>query len=126
MTPTGRTPYRKWTDEQLAQSAKGFQTRGEFLAGDPSAYLTAKRRKIFEKIVAHMKPARTRWTEKAVRAEAKKYNTRGDFHKHSRAAYSAACKLKILADATSHMPSYAGKGKTRGPNIITLRKQVAQ
>ena len=116
--------YTKWTDEALEAEAKKYNTPGDFLKGSPSAYMTAKRRKIYEKITQHMFDGRFKWTPKMVAAVAKRYKTRGEFFKGDRSAYSAAVRMEILEEVTEHMPRYAGKGKKRGPNVRTLQKQA--
>lgn len=116
--------YIKWTDESLMAEARKYNTLGDFLKGSPSAYMTAKRRDIFEKVTAHMFSARFVWTPAMVAHEAKKYKTRGEFVENARSAYSAAVRMGILEDVTSHMPRYAGKGKKRGPNKRTLEKTM--
>jgi hypothetical protein len=120
-----RGPYRKWTDEALKTEAAKYKTRGDFLKGSPSAYMTAKRLGLFEDITKHMFTGRFTWTEAMVKSEAKKYKTRTEFFKGARSAYSAAVRMDILDKVTEHMPSYAGKGKKRGPNIRTLSKAAA-
>lgn len=115
--------YTKWTEESLIAEAKKYNTIGDFLKGSPSAYMTSKRRDLFEKVTAHMYSGRFTWTPKMVANEAKKYKTRSAFFKGSRSAYSAAVRMEILEDVTAHMPRYAGKGQKRGPNKRTLEKQ---
>lgn len=122
MTDKPKKKYTKWTDEKLVAEAKKYQTRGEFLKGSPSAWMTAKRRDMLDEITAHMYDARFKWTKRMLKNEAKKYKTRSAFFKGSRSAYSAAVRMEILEEITEHMPRYAGKGKKRGPNIRTLRK----
>ena len=117
--------YTKWTDEALAREAQKYHTPGDFLKYSPSAYMTAKRRKIYEDITQHMFDGRFKWTEKMVREAAKRYQTRGEFFKKDRSAYSAAVRMEILEEVTAHMPRYAGKGQKRGPNKRTLEKKVA-
>ena len=120
-----RGPNRKWTQEALENEAQKYNTRGDFLKGSPSAYMTAKRLKVFTAITGHMYAARFTWTLTMILNEAKKYQSRTDFFKSARSAYSAAVRLDILEEACEHMPRYAGKGKTRGPNVRTTSKQVA-
>lgn len=114
--------YTKWTEESLASEAKKYNTLGDFLKFSPSAYMVAKRRKIFDTVTAHMYAGRFTWTAKMVTSEAAKYETRGAFFKGARSAYSAAVRMDILEEVTKHMPRYAGKGKKRGPNKRTLDK----
>ena len=116
--------YKKWTDESLAAEAKKYKTLGDFLKYSPSAYMTAKRRKIFEEITQHMFAGRFTWTPKMVADAAARYETRGEFFKNERSAYSAAVRMEILEEVTAHMPRYAGKGQKRGPNKRTLEKQA--
>lgn len=117
-----RGPNRKWTQTALENEAKKYTTRGDFLKGSPSAYMTAKRLKVFTDITGHMFAARFMWTAKMVLNEAKKYKSRTDFFKGSRSAYAAAVRFDMLEDSCAHMPRYAGKGKTRGPNVRTTSK----
>ena len=116
--------YNKWTNESLAAEAKKYNTPGEFLKLSASAYMTSKRRGIFEEITEHMFSGRFTWTRNMIESEAKKYTTRGAFFKGSRSAYSAATRMDILEEITEHMPRYAGKGQKRGPNKRTLVKQA--
>ena len=120
-----RGPNRKWTQPVLEAEAKKYTTRGDFLKGSPSAYMTAKRLDVFEDICKHMYAARFTWTKTMIENEAKKYETRTEFFKGSRSAYSAAMRLDIMDEVTEHMPRYAGKGDKRGPNIRTTSKKVA-
>lgn len=115
----------KWTDEALAAEAAKYTTRGDFLKANPSAYMTAKRKGIYESITKHMFKARFKWTKEMLVSEAKKYDTRTEFFKKSRSAYEAAVRMGVYEDITKHMPTYSGRGKKRGPNIRTLRKEAA-
>lgn len=126
---------KKWTLEKLTACAAQYKTRGDFLKGDTSAYMTAKRIGVYDEITAHM-PASKRgrsgergasiWTDDKVLAIAKTFTNKSEFYQGAPGAYKAAKRNPELWEkATAHMPDYAGKGKKRGPNVRTLRKEAS-
>lgn len=115
--------YTKWTDAKLRTIAASFDTPSAFHEAEPTAYMAAKRREIFDSITAHMGNGRIQWTREKIEIEAAKYETRTAFSKGSRGAYSAAARAKILDEVCAHMSRYAGKGQKRGPNKRTTAKK---
>jgi hypothetical protein len=95
--------YKKWTFEKLQEEALKYKTRGEFQKNSLSAYGTALKRKILNKICSHMANVYHYWTNKKLAQEAKKYKTRGEFQNKSPNAYQTAYKRKILDKICSHM-----------------------
>jgi len=111
--------YRRLTPEKLAEIAKQFKTRREFYDGDPSAFVSAGRKKIevpdpkdanklveislLDHICAHMYKKRFRWTKAMIAGVAKQYDTRSAFASGNKAAYSAALRQDVLDDVCAHM-----------------------
>lgn len=93
----------KWTVEQLAEEAKKYQTRTEFVTSCPAAYHAAYIRGILDLICGHMIEKRHDWTEEEIETEAKKYKTRSTFYKGCSKAYTAAREMGILDKVCSHM-----------------------
>lgn len=106
---TGTKTYRKLSPEKLASIARQFTTRRAFYEGDPSAYVSAKRKGILDDVCAHMFTGRFKWTKAMILSAAKRYKTRTEFAKGNKAAYSAAARHGILDEACAHMPKYVSK-----------------
>ena len=95
------------TDKQLADRAKLYKTKSEFMKNDLSSYQKALRRgdEFFKSITAHMVPMRKKWTEENLRKEALKYQSKKSFHGGSPSAYNAAKNrgFDFFVDITKHM-----------------------
>ena len=119
----------KVTNEQIAQRAKQFSTRGAFAKGSKSYYNLASQRGILKSVCAHMKSGchgfvhinskRRVWTLDDVLTEARKYSTKGDFRKGSRGAYDAAKRDFDFNAVCTHMVK-------KEPTKDELRAIVAQ
>lgn len=102
---------KKWTDELLAEEALKYSSRHAFAVGASSAYTLANRRKILDKICAHMTKKRVAWSKDLVFKVAREYETRTEFFRGDRAAYAAAQRMGIFDEACAHMPKYAPRGE---------------
>lgn len=90
------------TLENLILEAKKYKSRGEFQKKSASAYVTARKRGLLDKICSHMRPKRIKWTDDMIKAEALKYSNRAEFQ-HKSQAYSPAHKRGILDKVCGHM-----------------------
>jgi len=104
--------YRKLTPEILADIASQHNNRRAFYDADPSAYVSARRRKIvvdgkeislLDHICAHMYRKKFQWTPEMIKNVSAKYQTRTAFAQGDKAAYAAAQRQGILDDVCTHM-----------------------
>lgn len=111
--------YRRLTPEALAEIASKYKTKREFYDADPSAFVSAGRKKItvpdpkkkgkeieislLDHICTHMYTRKFRWTVAMIENVAKEYQTRSAFAKGNKAAYSAALRQDCLDTVCSHM-----------------------
>ena len=96
-------PTYKWSKEAVADEAKLYGSRKDFMKGSSGAYDRAIKQRWINEVCAHMPILKRSWTVEAVATEALKYNTRAEFQKKSPAARSAATSLGIYEDVCSHM-----------------------
>ena len=135
----GNKTYRKLTPEALMEIAGQYKTRREFYEGDPSAFVSASRRKInvpvlkkdgseykpprtqevrlLDHVCAHMYTGRFKWTKSMILNAAKSYQTRTDFAKGNKSAYTAARRRGLLAEACAHMPRCVSKKQREAENV---------
>jgi len=95
----------KWTDEMLADEAKKYETRSDFVKGSNAAR-TAQRRGIMDKICAHMPIRRDmpqKYTDDDLINIASKYSTLADFYKQDNGAYQTLKRRPIWNEATKHL-----------------------
>jgi len=92
-----------WTDDEILQEAKKYNTRKEFATGSASAYETARKRGLLEEACKHMEVLINKWTYEMVSNAASKFNTRYEFQKGNLAAYAASRKLGCTDEICSHM-----------------------
>lgn len=133
--------YRSLTPKVLADIAKQYNTKREFYEADPSAFVSASRKKVvrpvskkyipkkfigpiqmvettlLEEICKHMYAGRFKWTESMILNAAKPYKTRTDFAKGNKSAYTAARRRGLLEKACSHMPRYLSKKQRAAENV---------
>jgi len=99
----GGKPF-KWTENKLIKYVKKYKTRGDFCNDNESAYNSANRLKIMDKLFEnHINSGYTNrqvkegyWTKEKIQEEANKYNTIMQFRKECSKAYHAASNLKII------------------------------
>lgn len=104
---TNKKPKGYWTKEKCKEEALKYTTFKDFREYSSSAYSTAKRLKILNKICLHMnckerKPINY-WNYDLCKNEALKYNNKKDFYTNSLSAYKASVKNKWINDVCSHM-----------------------
>jgi hypothetical protein len=102
----------KWSIEQLEQEALKYKTKKEFKEKNSRAFHAAAKRKLVDKICAHM-PKRMdtsgtnssscKWTFEKLQEEASKHKSRSDFEKENLSAYNSALKRGFLDQICSHM-----------------------
>jgi hypothetical protein len=83
--------YNKWTPENLEQEAAKYNTPGEFLKANPSAY-NLYRSAVNKGLISDRfedNRVNNKWTPKNLEPEAAKYDTLGEFAKSNRSAYNA-------------------------------------
>jgi hypothetical protein len=97
----------KYSDKELEEAAKKYDTKGDFIKGDFHKYHASKKRGLdfFNRITAHMnRVIREPYTEKELMDIAKNYKTRSAFQFGNPSAYQAAVKKDYFNDITKHMP----------------------
>ena len=104
----GRTDKQEisgyWTEKKLQEEVNKYKTRGEFQNKNASAYQSAIKKNILDKLFndqSNQGYSENRrevgyWTEEKLQEEADKYETINDFSNNNKAAYSAARKKKII------------------------------
>ncbi len=97
----------KWTDKELEDEAKKYQTITDFRKNSPKAAAVARirGREFYDKITLHLQPTLIQWTDEMLRDEAKKYKNKAEFRKKSPKAYAVANtrSKEFWDDITSHM-----------------------
>lgn len=92
-----KRPYKKWTDDELAEIAKKYKNHRDFRTNDARAYDVATKKGILSTICSHMKYLQKRWTNAQLEKEARKYKTRRDFRKNSTSAYKLSELRNLLS-----------------------------
>lgn len=98
-----RKPY---TEEELAEIASQYETRGELKKANSSVYDAIKRHGLCDKLYAHMKNGRKVvkvWTKEKLAAIASKYDNIAEFRKNEYNAYAAIARRHLYDELTSHM-----------------------
>lgn len=94
----------KWTIDILKNEALKYNTRADFLKGNPKAYGAATRYKIIDNITQHMgKKKNEKISSEYIIDVAKKYNILKDFVKDHPNLYQLILKRNLIDQATSHM-----------------------
>lgn len=102
----GHKPKNYWTKEKLISDAKKYETRAEWRSSSPSAYVTAKSKKLLDECCKHMQNIRKPggyWTKNNVVKSAKKYQTIVSWSMAESAAYDASKRNGWYKEATKHM-----------------------
>jgi hypothetical protein len=94
---------RTWTDNEIRNEAKKYQTISDFRKYAKNAMDAAINHGIYDEVTKHMKRAYTDWTKDMVWKEALKYETRSEFMRGNYAAYQAAHNKGWFDDVTTHM-----------------------
>jgi hypothetical protein len=94
---------KKYTDEQIAEEAKKYKTRGEFQKNSSSKYNIALQRGLLDEICSHMNYICKPWCSDDLLRIAKKYKTRGELRKNRPDVYSAIHKKKLQETHFRHM-----------------------
>jgi len=110
----------RWTEALLAKEARKFRTRKEFKTQSSSAYNAAHRRRIIDKICAHMEVKQRVWTADSIRQEARRHSSLTDFWQTSAAAARNAKKLGIFDSVTAHMI------RTRNPPGFWTKEKIGE
>ncbi|MCP4935047.1 MAG: GIY-YIG nuclease family protein [bacterium] len=107
---TQQRPRGYWTKKRVAEEAKRYKTRGEFVEKNKSAYVIAHRNGWLEDVCAHMTRERRPhgfWTEGVIVQEAQKYQSRKEFKQGSSRAYAVALDGAYLDEVCAHMQELA-------------------
>ncbi len=97
---------KKWSDQDLIEDARRFESRSEWQTGSASKYQTALQRGILDVCCEHMSPVRQpkgTWDEASIIKSAQPYNSKTEWRQHFPGAYLKARKLGILQKCTAHM-----------------------
>jgi hypothetical protein len=92
-----------YTDEEIENEAKKYDTIADFRKYSPNFYSLAKTRKLMPKFREFLQTKVTNWTDEMLRDEALKYDKKMDFNRNSESAYVIAKQRGIFNDITSHM-----------------------
>ena len=106
-----RKKVREFTDDELREIAKQYNTKVDFMLGNLAAYkIAVKNKPFFDDITKHMQKAEPiephNYSNNELREIAKKYNNKTDFLKNDFYAYHSAKKRtdkNFFKDITSHM-----------------------
>lgn len=100
-----RPVWFTWTESKLRKEAKKYLTRKDFIVGSKSAYESARKRGLLDKICRHMTAGnrKSKWIKSACEYQAKKYSSRSQFQYGSPSAYEAARVSGWLDDICTHM-----------------------
>lgn len=93
-----------WTEELLAEEAKKYATKKDFINESPSAYYSAHKKKIIDKICAHMTPLKKiKWSYDEALNIALKYDNKIDFRKEHPGLFSSCQQKGWIPELCSHM-----------------------
>ena len=102
-----RCGREKWTREDIIESARRFNTKSEWLKGDPNPYDACRHRGWMNDsdITGHMVKLREDWDKPKLIKSARRFRTRGEWQKGDPNAYAACCSRGWLNDPgiTGHM-----------------------
>lgn len=121
---------QKWTKKSVMLEAKNYQTRGEFLKGNGTAYRYAKENGMLDKLFPFKKDQKkaaipaTRgrkriWTKETCYAEAQKYTTLSEFRTNAPSAMDIAYKNGWLNEYT-----WLAKARERAKSAYTLDDMI--
>lgn len=109
---------KEYTNEQLAKKALECKTHKEFRERHSGAYMSAKKRGIYDKICKHMpilqkgEKSKIPLTHENCRLIASQFETRSVFQKHENGRwYNYATRNNILREVCSHMRIVGNKKK---------------
>lgn len=94
---------KKRTDEELAEIAKGYNTKADFRKNDMAAYQLMSRRGLLKELCAHMKQDVTHHTVEELTAIANSYDDLTRFKREQHKAYGAIQRRGLLDDLCAHM-----------------------
>lgn len=101
-----KIPIRKWTREAVMHEALKFKTKNQWHEVSPSSYDAAKKFKIFEDAISHMKKPKSKMSDELIKIDALKYKRRSDWAKFSATIWRIASKRKDFYNrVTAHMSS---------------------
>lgn len=96
----------KWTREAVMHEALKFKTKSQWHEVSPSSYDAAKKFKIFEDVISHMKKPKSKMSDELIKIDALKYKRRSDWAKFSATIWRIASKRKDFYNkVTAHMSS---------------------
>lgn len=98
--------YRRFTDADIKNIAKKYQSRRSFKLGDQSVYIAALKRGIIADVCAHMDVRYRVMTDEQIADVAVKFNSRVEFLRADSAAYGTAERRGILDAVCVHMTDY--------------------
>ena len=93
----------KWTKEECKIEAFKYNSRGEFILGNHSAYNSAYKNKWLDEICSHMVIKHKKWTKEECKIEAFKYKSRSEYAKNDHNSWDIARKNNWLDEICSHM-----------------------
>ncbi|QFT69647.1 GIY-YIG catalytic domain protein [Labrenzia sp. THAF35] len=102
---SGKAPFKsKWTAEKILATAKGYDSKNSFRAGNCAAYGAAYRHEFgIEYFCGHMKKNFKRWNFDDILRVARQYKTIKEFRIGDYAAYSAGLRSGRRTELYSHM-----------------------
>jgi predicted GIY-YIG superfamily endonuclease len=96
-------PRPTYNYEKVSETARQYETRGEFVKHHEPSYRWALRNNVLDDVCSHMEYVRKYWDFDSVIEEAKKYITKKEFQTEARGAYEWALNNNHLDDACAHM-----------------------
>lgn len=120
-------PNKKWTREDIIESARRFNTRGEWKKGDRKAYDNCWYRNWLNDpdITGHMVAVYEDWDKPKMAKSARRFRTRKEWKKGDDKAYQA-CHFRGWLndpDITGHMQ--CGREKWKKPELIESARQFS-
>lgn len=101
-----KKPNGYWTIEVLNSLASKYTKRSEFKKEHPSAYATAQRKKVLDKICSHMTTKikkKNYWSKTKIIEVAQNYERVSDFRRENVTAYHKSHRMGWLEEVCRHM-----------------------
>ena len=97
---------KKWSNQDILDDAKRFNTRGEWQANSKTKYVIAIQRGLLAECCEHMtrpRKAKGTWNRKSILESAKAFNSKTEWRRAFPGAYQKASRLGIVEECSSHM-----------------------
>ena len=108
---------KKWSNQDILDDAKRFNTRGEWQANSKTKYVIAIQRGLLAECCEHMtrpRKAKGTWNRKSILESAKAFNSKTEWRRAFPGAYQKASRLGIVAS-----------NATEGPDVQAMLDELA-